>query len=267
VFALTSTLLIGYHEHNILTCFVNNQGKALVRGQEGKYCRHAPGVLAIQFFWLVLIHFVQKGYLFMAIEEGASNEEQSSLIETPSTSFSWAIGVRQVVYIALGIALYAILSIIFNLVQLPNAAGGAISLRPGIVIPLFFGAFFGPVVGFLVGGVGNVLGDLISYHSFYWNWDLGNALVGGVAGLVVLITAARYRNTANIVIAEIGSVIAIAVGIGFAAYTDIWVSQNSLAAATSEFVTAGIPDAINGLILLPIVIVAYNAAVRGRGRY
>jgi len=50
VFALTSTLPIGYYEHNILTCFVNNQGKDLVRGQEGKYCRRAPGVLAIQFF-------------------------------------------------------------------------------------------------------------------------------------------------------------------------------------------------------------------------
>jgi energy-coupling factor transport system substrate-specific component len=202
----------------------------------------------------------------MAYEEGANIEEESSTVETPASSFSWGIGVRQVVYIALGIALYAILSIIFNLIQLPNAAGGAISLRPGIVIPLFFGAFFGPVVGFLVGGVGNVLGDLISYHSFYWNWDLGNALIGGIAGLPVLLTAGRYRSTRNIIIAEIGSLIAIAVGIAFAAYTDVWVSQISVGAATSEFITAGIPDAINGLILLPIVIAAYNAAVRGRGR-
>jgi len=210
----------------------------------------------------------QKGFPFMALEENAGTEEQSSSFETPaSSSFSWGIGVRQVVYIALGIALYAILSIIFNLVQLPNAAGGAVSLRPGIVIPLFFGAFFGPVVGFLVGGVGNVLGDLISYHSFYWNWDLGNALLGGIAGLPVLLTAGRYRKTANIIIAEVGSVIAVAIGIAFAAYTDIWVSQISAGAATSEYLVAAIPDIINGLILLPIVIVAYNAAVRGRGRY
>lgn len=209
----------------------------------------------------------------MAFEESASNEEQpayeeqSSAVETSSRAFSWSIGVRQVVYIALGIALYAILSIIFNLIQLPNAAGGAVSLRPGIVIPLFFGSLFGPVVGFLVGGVGNVLGDLISYHNFYWNWDLGNALIGGVAGLPVLLTAGIYRKTRAIVIAEIGSVIAVAVGIAFAAYTDVWVSQISVGAATSEFVVAGVPDAINGLILLPIVIIAYNAAVRGRGRY
>lgn len=87
----------------------------------------------------------------MAFEESPGIEEHSS------SSFSWGIGVRQVVYIALGIALYAILSIIFNLIQLPNAAGGAISLRPGIAIPLFFGVFFSPVVGFLAGPIASPL--------------------------------------------------------------------------------------------------------------
>ncbi|HTK05579.1 MAG TPA: ECF transporter S component [Ktedonobacteraceae bacterium] len=190
-------------------------------------------------------------------------EESSEVIPRQSI---WSVGVRQVVYMAVGIALYAILSIIFNLVQLPNAAGGAVSLRPGIVIPLFFGVVFGPVVGLFVGGIGNILGDLISYHNFYWNWDLGNALIGFIAGFVVLFTRGRYRTTRAIVYAEIASAIAIIIGIAFAAFNDIWVSQNSVAAATSEFFVATIPDLINGLILLPIVIVAYNSAVRSRGR-
>lgn len=208
----------------------------------------------------------------MALEENASSEREISYQEASTsakaapTSFSWSIGVRQVVYIALGIALYAILSIIFNLIQLPNIAGSPISLRPGIVIPLFFGVLFGPVVGFLTGGVGNVLGDLISYHNFYWNWDVGNALIGGIAGLAPLITLGRYYKVRNIVIAEIFTVLAVAVGIAFAAYTDVWVSQITIAAASSEFFVAGLPDVVNGLILLPIVIVAYNAAARGRGR-
>jgi energy-coupling factor transport system substrate-specific component len=178
----------------------------------------------------------------------------------------WSVGVRQVVYIALGIALYAVLNIIFNLVQLPNAGGGAIALRPGIVIPLFFGVVFGPIVGLFVGGFGNIIGDLISYHSFYWNWDLGNALIGFVAGLAMLYTVGRYRTTRAIVVAEVFSVIAVIVGIGVAAYTGIWVSKISFPAATSEFVVAGVPDLLNGIILLPILLVAYNAAMRGRGR-
>ena len=178
----------------------------------------------------------------------------------------WSIDVRQVVYTALGIALYAMLSIIINLVQLPNAGGGAVSLRPGIVIPLFFGALFGPVVGFFVGGLGNIIGDLISYHNFYWNWDLGNALIGLITGLVVIYTSGRYRTRRAIVLAEIASAVAILVGIGFASYTDIWVSKINFVAASSQFFTAAVPDLINGLILLPILIVAYNAAVRQRGR-
>jgi energy-coupling factor transport system substrate-specific component len=196
-----------------------------------------------------------------------ATEENVGPISTERPSrFTWTIGVRQVVYIALGIALYAILNIIFNLVQLPNAGGGAIALRPGIVIPLFFGVVFGPIVGLFVGGIGNIISDLISFQGFYWNWDIGNALIGFVAGLAVLVTLGRYRKTNAIVIAEIASLLGIIVGIGFAAYSDIWVTKISLAAANSEFVVAGIPDAINGLILLPIVIVAYNAAVRSRGR-
>ncbi len=194
----------------------------------------------------------------------ATEERATSTVE-PRRS-PWSMDVRQVVYTALGIALYAILSIIFNLVQLPNAGGGAIALRPGIVIPLFFGALFGPIVGLLVGGLGNIIGDLISFHNFYWNWDVGNALIGLIAGLVVLYTNGRYRNSRAIVLAEIASAIAIIVGIAFAAYNDIWVSKISFGAATSEFFVAAIPDLINGLILLPILIVAYNAAVRRRGR-
>ncbi len=193
----------------------------------------------------------------------AVRQERSSVEARQSL---WSFDVRKVVYSALGIALYAILSIIFNLVQLPNAGGGAVALRPGIVIPLLFGVLFGPIVGLLVGGLGNIIGDLISYHSFYWNWDLGNALIGFIAGLVVIYTAGRYRNSRAIVYAEVASAIAIIVGIGFAAYNDIWVSKIDFTAASSEFFVAGLPDLINGLILLPILIVAYNAATRARGR-
>lgn len=195
----------------------------------------------------------------------ATVDEPTAAVEGAHTSL-WRIDVRQVVYTALGIALYAVLNIIFNFIQLPNAGGGAIAFRPGIVIPLLFGSLFGPSVGLLVGGLGNIIGDLISYHSFYWNWDVGNALIGLITGLVVIYTAGRYRHTRAIIFAEVASFIAIVVGIAFASYTDIWVSKISFGAATGELVIAAIPDLINGLILLPILIVAYNAAIRRRGR-
>jgi Predicted membrane protein len=198
-------------------------------------------------------------------ETEATADEPVAVVKGPHTSL-WRIDVRQVVYTALGIALYAVLNIIFNFVQLPNAGGGAIAFRPGIVIPLLFGGLFGPSVGLLVGGLGNIISDLISYHSFYWNWDVGNALIGLITGLVVIYTAGRYRRKRAIIFAEVASFIAIVVGLAFASYTDVWVSKISFGAATGEFLIAAIPDLINGLILLPILLVAYNAAIRQRGR-
>jgi energy-coupling factor transport system substrate-specific component len=176
----------------------------------------------------------------------------------------WSVGVRQIVYMALGAALYGGLSFLTNFIQLPSA--GNVSFRPAIVIPLFFGAVFGPWVGLFTGGVGNLIGDYISGYGVYWNWDIGNGLIGFIAGLAMLITWGRYFTTRNIVIAEIFAAVGIIVGIGFAAYNDIWISKLTFAGATSEFVPAGGTDLVNGLILLPILLIAYNAAMARRGR-
>ncbi len=108
-----------------------------------------------------------------------------------------------------------------NLIPIPST--GNVSLRPAIVIPLFFGVVFGPGVGFFTGAVGNSIGDFISGYGIVWFWDIGNGLVGLIAGLAVYLTLGRYNNARNIIIAEIFSAIGIVVGIGFAAYSDIWV--------------------------------------------
>lgn len=184
--------------------------------------------------------------------------------EERSAALIWGIGVRQVVYMALGAALYGGLSYLTNILQLPATSN--VSFRPAIVIPLFFGAVFGPWVGLFTGGIGNFLGDYISGYGVYWNWDLGNGLIGFVAGLALLITWGRYSKLANIVTAEIFGIVAVLVGIGFAAYSDIWVSKYNVAAATGNFVPAALSDLVNGIILLPILLVAYNAAMRRMGR-
>ena len=99
--------------------------------------------------------------------------------EERSPSRIWGIGVRQIVYMALGAALYGGLSWVTNVIQLPSA--GNVSFRPAIVIPLFFGVVFGPWVGLFTGGVGNLIGDYISGYGVYWNWDVGNGLIGFIA--------------------------------------------------------------------------------------
>jgi uncharacterized membrane protein len=95
----------------------------------------------------------------------------------------WQFGTREVVYAAIGAALYGVLSWATNLFPLPSIS--LVSLRPAIVIPVFFGVAFGPVVGFFVGFVGNVLGDALTGWGVYPLWDVGNGLIGLVPGLIL----------------------------------------------------------------------------------
>jgi energy-coupling factor transport system substrate-specific component len=189
-----------------------------------------------------------------------------AVTEEKRTRYSvWGLDVRKIVYMALGAALYGGLSWATNALQLPGA--GNVSLRPAIVIPLFFGAVFGPWVGLFTGGVGNYIGDIISGYGFFWNWDVGNGLIGFIAGLAVISTGGRYNNARNIIIAEVFAAIGVVVGIGFAAYNEIYLSKIDFSTATiSYMVPAAVSDLINGLILLPILLIAYNAAMRRYGR-
>lgn len=91
---------------------------------------------------------------------------------------------RAIVRMATGAALYGVFSWLTNVLPLPSVS--LVSVRPAIVIPIFFGLSWGPWVGFFVGGVGNLIGDTLSGIGFYPVWDLGNAVVGGLAGLVPL---------------------------------------------------------------------------------
>ncbi|MBX5451311.1 ECF transporter S component [Thermogemmatispora sp.] len=191
--------------------------------------------------------------------------EKESLRERGVNSQVWGLGVRHIVYMALGAALYGIFSYATNLIQLPSA--GNVSFRPAIVIPLFFGAVFGPWVGFFSGGVGNLLGDYISGYGVFWNWDVGNALIGFIAGLVLYFTWGVYRNSRSIVLAEVFAALGVIIGIGFASITEIWLSKLSFATAiVGYWLPAALSDLINGLILLPILLAAYRTAVGRFGR-
>jgi uncharacterized membrane protein len=112
---------------------------------------------------------------------------------------AWEVGTRQVVYMAIGAALYGIFSWIFNTIPMPSVS--QVSLRPAICIPIFFGFVFGPVVGFFTGAVGNILGDFLTGWGVYPAWDIANGLIGFVPGLVLLFgTAKRSLNFLTILV-------------------------------------------------------------------
>ena len=98
----------------------------------------------------------------------------------------WIVGTREVVYMAIGAALYAIFSYIFNGTVFVVPSVSQVSLRPAIVIPMWFGFTFGPAVGLFTGAVGNMFGDALTGFGLSPQWSLGNGLVGMIAGMVWL---------------------------------------------------------------------------------
>jgi uncharacterized membrane protein len=87
---------------------------------------------------------------------------------------------------AIGAALYAIISYLFNGTVFFVPSISQVSLRPAIAIPMFFGFAFGPVVGFFTGAVGNMFGDALTGFGLSPQWSIGNGLVGMIAGMVWL---------------------------------------------------------------------------------
>jgi len=245
----------------------------------------------------------------------------------------WDVGTREVVYMAIGAALYAVFSYLFNGTVFAVPSVSQVALRPAIAIPMFFGYAFGPTVGFFSGAVGNMFGDALTGFGLSPQWSVGNGLVGMVAGMmalfadkkksmnVVLIVSialaaiatliyALYPNLANMmyfnpdegvfgdqaislfagISAVVGLVLVVIVrfafgknvdvaagvtwsmlgnfiGIGFAAISDIWINGYSPAVAiVGEFLPAAGPNLIFAAILVPILIVAYEAVRKQAGR-
>lgn len=98
----------------------------------------------------------------------------------------WEVGTREVVYMAIGAALYAVFSYLFNGTVFVVPSLSQVSLRPAIAIPMFFGYAFGPVVGFFSGAVGNIFGDALTGFGLSPQWSIGNGLVGFISGMVFL---------------------------------------------------------------------------------
>ncbi len=121
---------------------------------------------------------------------------------------AWVVGTREVVYMAIGAALYAVFSYLFNGTVFAVPSVSQVALRPAISIPMFFGYAFGPLVGFFTGAVGNMFGDALTGFGLSPQWSLGNGLVGMISGMIALY--ADKRRTMNVVLIVSAALAAIA---------------------------------------------------------
>ncbi len=164
----------------------------------------------------------------------------------------------QVLAIVIGILLYAIITVRLNVLIMPGTELTAI--RPSVVVPMLVGFLFGPLAGFLTGFFGNVLGDAIYFGNFYWPWDLGNGIMGALPGLAFIFLDKEERLGRRglfwapplaVIAAVVGMAVAVLLDLRFQVTVDTW------QAAGRVYISAAITDAINGAVLLPLLLLVY----------
>jgi energy-coupling factor transport system substrate-specific component len=176
----------------------------------------------------------------------------------------WSFGTREVVYAAIGAALYGVLSAATNFAQI--AGSGNVSFRPAVGIVFFFGLAFGPIVGFITGALGNILGDLLSGYGFWPWWDLGNGIMGLVAGLFI-VKMTTYRAWKDLVWGAVAVIAGSAAGMFLASLTEIWISGLTFEAAMIQnFIPSLVTNLFWGIIVTLILMVAYSAVLARSGR-
>jgi len=122
----------------------------------------------------------------------------------------WEVGTREVVYMTIGAALYAIFSYLFNGTVFAVPSVSQVALRPAIAIPMFFGYAFGPAVGLFTGAVGNMFGDALTGFGLSPQWSVGNGLVGMIAGMAWLFEDKKKSINTVIILSVIVAAIATA---------------------------------------------------------
>jgi len=124
---------------------------------------------------------------------------------------AWEIGTRQVVWMAIGAALYAVFSWLFNGTVFVVPSISQVALRPAIAIPMFFGYAFGPVVGFFSGAVGNIFGDALTGFGLSPQWSIANGLIGFIAGLPMLFSDKKKSLDFILIIGSVLAALAVVV--------------------------------------------------------
>ena len=185
---------------------------------------------------------------------------------TMNRSSLWSIDSRVIVYSAIGAALYGVL---VGLFKIPVPGTTAVDVRPAFALVPFFGFAFGPVVGFFTGLVGNMIGDQISGWGALtsYNWSLANGVVGLLAGLAPLYLASMMDKSLaqKAVAGAIAGAVAVVIGL-LVVFSDIVKDGLDFNGALGEYVPAVVGDLIATIILVPILVYAWEPVKERLGR-
>ncbi|HPX31909.1 MAG TPA: ECF-type riboflavin transporter substrate-binding protein [Erysipelotrichaceae bacterium] len=158
---------------------------------------------------------------------------------------------KTIVGVAIGIALFAVLMVYGSITVFTNT-----NLSLAMLVPIIVGGLFGPLPAALACGLGNVLADLIGGWGFWFDWSIGNALLGFIVGSLKLYGANIDEGVFDVkhmviyaILAVLGNVLAfgfvtpIFTKLIFGGELEISIAQGWVAAVSNSTVllVAGIP--------------------------
>lgn len=210
------------------------------------------------------------------------------LPQGPYRESIWHVGAREVIVSILGVLLSGLFSHV-NLILLLST-GNLDVLLPALLIPLLFGALFGPWVGLVVGGFGFLLGDYVANTWLYdlsWNngylfygsaltnfrdlvgWNdypgyLANGLIGMIAGLTLFYTRRRFNSAAALAVVGLAAALGILLATAIVVYSAVWIYQSpyyTLIEAKTAFADTALPNLLIALVVLPGVLWLLDAAM------
>jgi len=88
---------------------------------------------------------------------------------------------KTIVGVAIGAALFGVLMVYGGIKVTTNT-----SLTSAMVVTVVVGALFGPLPAAVAAGVGNVIADLIGGWGLWFDWSVGNLVLGLFVGLLPL---------------------------------------------------------------------------------
>jgi energy-coupling factor transport system substrate-specific component len=179
----------------------------------------------------------------------------------------WTVDSRTIVYAAIGAALYGLL---VGLLKIPVPGTTAVDVRPAFAIVPFFGYAFGPIVGFFTGLVGNMIGDQISGWGALtsYNWSIANGAAGLIAGLAPMYLGSMMSGATSrrAMAGAIAGAVGVVLGFLIVFYDMIKDKLDFNAVLTTEYIPAVVGDLIATIILVPILVYAWEPVKDRLGR-
>ena len=159
---------------------------------------------------------------------------------------------RTALRISLLVISAAIVAVFTLIVRIPSMIGGYISLCDAAIT--FVSIAFGPVVGFVAGGLGTAMADIV---GGYPQWALISFIVHGVEGLVIGIILKRLPGWAGKIVAIIWTTAVVAGGyLALTTLAGLATFSEAVAEVVGNVLQGGVGSVI-GTLLYTAVRAAY----------